>query len=325
MKKILSLLVLSMTILAACSSQDTASTKDETSASKAKNEQVEKAKPEQIQSQDYDKNGGADGYANAGDNKKSRYYVNPDFYNMKTDENLTIIPKFKTFIQTTEWSCGPATTLMVLHHFGKTDVTEMDIAKGMKAMTDLDVADAKPGSANNFYEYGSDVKRIYNYLNQVDGIKVVETSYKESYTKKDLLSEKSGSSPADAGNLKPTFSSNSLYASENSDTTDKYVEDAKDSYFVKWVTGHIKAGRPIMVEWGDWDGHWQAIIGYDNNGTPGIGDDILVFADPYDTSDHWQDGYYYYPLERWFYMWKDRNIAPKPYQIQPYIVVDSVK
>ncbi len=78
----------------------------------------------------------------------------------------------------------------------------------------------------------------------------------------------------------------SLYASENDDITDKFVEDAKDSYFVKWVTDHIKAGRPIMVEWGDWD------------------------------------GYYYYPLERWFYMWKDRNVAPKPYQIQPYIVID---
>ena len=39
-----------------------------------------------------------------------------------------------------------------------------------------------------------------------------------------------------------------------------------------------------MVEWGDWDGHWVAIIGYDNNGTPSIGDDTLIFADPYDTS-----------------------------------------
>ena len=78
-----------------------------------------------------------------------------------------------------------------------------------------------------------------------------------------------------------------------------------------------------MVEWADWDGHWQAIIGYDNNGTPGIGDDILIFADPYDTSDQWQDGYYYYPLERWFYMWSDRNVAPKPYQLQPYIIIDK--
>jgi hypothetical protein len=94
---------------------------------------------------------------------------------------------------------------------------------------------------------------------------------------------------------------------------------------VKWVTGNLKANRPIMVEWGDWDGHWQAIIGYDTNGTAGIGDDVIIFADPYDTSDSWQDGYYYYPAERWFYMWSDRAVAPKPYQIQPFVIVEPVK
>ena len=79
-----------------------------------------------------------------------------------------------------------------------------------------------------------------------------------------------------------------------------------------------------MVEWGDWDGHWVSIIGYDNNGTPSTGDDTLIFADPYDTSDHWQDGYAIFPLERFFYMWQDRKVAPKPYQLQPFIVVDKV-
>lgn len=288
-------------------------------------EEVKKQKPEIIIGEDFDENGGADGYANAGDNETSRYYVNPDFYNMKSDEQVTIIPKFKTMQQTTEWACGNTTTLMVLNHLGKTGVSEMELAEAMKSSTDMDIPDTKPGSANNFHEYGTDVMRLYNYLNKLEGFKVIETSYKEAYPETDLITGDDGNSPADVGNLKPTFSSMSLYASENNDNTDKFVEDAKDSYFVKWVTDHIKAGRPIMVEWGDWDGHWQAIIGYDNNGTPGIGDDILIFADPYDTSDHWQDGYYYYPLERWFYMWKDRNVAPKPYQIQPYMVIDVEK
>lgn len=288
-------------------------------------EDAQKQKPEMIIGEDFDENGGADSYANAGDNERSRYYVNPDFYNIESDGEITIIPQFKTMQQTTEWACGNTTTVMVLNHLGKTGVSEMELAEAMKSSTDLDIPNAKPGSADNFHEYGTDVKRLYDYLSILEGFKVVETSYKESYTESDLISEDDGSSPADVGNLKPTFSSMSLYASENDDTTDKFVEDAKDSYFVKWVTDHIKAGRPIMVEWGDWDGHWQAIIGYDNNGTPSIGDDILIFADPYDTSDHWQDGYYYYPLERWFYMWKDRNVAPKPYQIQPYIVIDTEK
>jgi hypothetical protein len=76
-----------------------------------------------------------------------------------------------------------------------------------------------------------------------------------------------------------------------------------------------------MVEWGDWDGHWQTIIGYDTMGTPSFGDDMIIFADTYDTSDHWQDGYCFYPAERFFYMWKDRAIAPKPFQLQPYMII----
>lgn len=284
-----------------------------------------KAKPEVIVGEDYDENGGADAYDNAGDNANSRYYLNPDFYNMKSDDQVKIISKFKTMQQTTEWSCGNVTALMVLNHFGKTDTNEMELAEIMKSSTDLDIPDAKPGSANNFHEYGSDVSQLYDYFNNLEGFKVLETSYKENYNDNDLISEEDGAAPSDVGNLKPTFSSMSLYTSENDDNSDKYVDDAKDSYFVKWLTDNIEAERPIMVEWADWNGHWQAIIGYDNNGTPEIGDDILIFADPYDSTDHWQDGYYYYPLERWFYMWNDRAIAPKPFQIQPFIVVDKVK
>ena len=320
MKRImLVVLVMTLLLLTACSNA-TKSVEANQSTS-----QTKKSKPEMIVGEDFDENGGADAYNYAGDNEKSRYYKNPDFYNMESDDELTIISKFKTFQQTTEWSCGNGSALMVLNHFGKTDVSEMDLAEMMKSSTDLDVPNAKPGSANNFYEYGSDVKRMYDYFNKLEGFNVVETSYQETYDESALISENDGHSAADIGNLKPTFSAMSLYASENDDNTDQFVDDAKDSYFVKWLTDHLKSEQPIMVEWGDWDGHWQVIIGYDNNGTPGIGDDMLIFADPYDTSDHWQDGYFYYPLERWFFMWKDRNVAPKPYQLQPYIIIDIEK
>lgn len=323
MKKLFSLFLIFVMILnVACTDTDKAVVDNMNSLD---SEEADKPKPEIIIGEDFDENGGADAYDNAGDNKESRYYVNPDFFNMESDEQLTIIPNFKTIQQSTEWACGNTTTLMVLNHLGKTDISEMDLAEAMKSSLDIDIPNGKPGSANNFHEYGTDVKRMHDYLIDLDGFKVVETSYKESYTDSDLISEEDGASPSDIGNLKATFSSSSLYASENDDATQAFVEDAKDSYFVKWLTDNIKAGRPIMVEWGDWDGHWQAIIGYDNNGTPGIGDDILIFADPYDTSDHWQDGYYYYPLERWFFMWKDRNVAPKPYQIQPYMIIDIEK
>lgn len=283
------------------------------------------SKPEMIKGLDYNEYAGADAYNNAGDNLNSKFYKAPDFYNMVSDDQITIIPKFKTMQQTTEWSCGNVTALMVLENLGIKGFTEMQLAEMMGSSVDKDVEGAKPGSANNFFEYGTNVKQLYNFFSTQKDLKVLETSYIANPKAEDLTSENDGLSTADFGNIKPTFSSSSLYASENSDTTEAWVEDAKDSYFVKWLTGHLKEGRPIMVEWGDWDGHWQAIIGYDNNGTPSIGDDVLVFADPYDTSDHWQDGYYFYPLERWFYMWQDRKVAPKPYQLQPYIVVDTVE
>ncbi|MGL4337467.1 MAG: hypothetical protein ACRCST_11310 [Turicibacter sp.] len=284
-----------------------------------------KDKPEFIEGDDFDEYGGADGAAFGGDNENSRYFVNPDFYRMNSDEQLTLISSFKTMQQTTEWSCGPASALMTLWHFGKTDLTEMDIAIEMSASVDEDTEGALPGSANNFFEFGTNVAEMVNFFNNLDDFEVIESSYLSDYAEDNLLTEEDGVSPSDIGNLPKPFSSSALYASENSDETELFVEDAKDSYFVTWLTHHLNAGRPIMVEWGDWDGHWVTIIGYDNNGTPTIGDDILIFADSYDTSDHWQDGYSIMPLERFFYMWKDRNIAPKPFQLQPYLVVDIKK
>ncbi len=285
---------------------------------------LEKSKPEFIvPDEDIDAYGGADVYDNGGDNPNSRYYVNPDFYRMTSDDQLTILEQFKTFNQTTEWSCGSASILMVANHFGFTDVNEWDIAVESGAHRDLDVEGSEPGTANNPGEYGTSVDDIIGYFKDFDGLKVIETSYKADYTDADLIApDDNDYAEVDRGNLPPSFSAMSLYTTKNDDASEDWVEDAADSYFVQWITGHLEANRPIMVEWGDWDGHWQVIIGYDNNGTSGLGDDILIFADPYDTSDHWQDGYYYYPLERWFYMWQDRNVAPKPFQLQPYVVVD---
>ncbi len=281
-----------------------------------------KQKGETIAAVDLNEGVGANSYQNSGDNPNSRYYVNPDFFRIKSDENLTLIEGFKTMQQTTEWSCGNVAALMVLYHFGITDETELRLAEAMGTHTDRSTPGAKPGSAVNPNDYGTNVEQLYHYFSSAKGLKVVETSYRPNGRPDDILTADDGVCENDTGNYPPTFASASLYASENSDDTELWVKDAKDSFFVQWLLSNLKGNRPIMVEWGDWDGHWQVIIGYDNNGTPGVGDDILIFADPYDTSDHWQDGYYYYPLERWFNMWQDRAIAPKPYQLQPYIIID---
>ena len=63
---------------------------------------------------------------------------------------------------------------------------------------------------------------------------------------------------------------------------------------------YVKAGKPILVGWIDWGGHWQVVIGYDDMGTADPQDDVLIVADPYDTTDHNQDGYGIYPAARFF-------------------------
>ncbi len=327
MKRILVLCITAImfTTLVACSTNEESTVETPTPDVSATPETVEKTKPEQLVTEDISDYSGADAYANGGDHTDSMYFVNPDFYNMESTDTLTILPNFKTMQQTAEWSCGAASVFMYLNHIGITEYSEWDLAVLGNVSVDEDTPDAQPGSANNFHEYGASVEKMVNMVSTIEGVEVIETSYIAEVSDDMLLSEEDGVTGNEVGNLPGTFSSNALYASENSATTEAWVDDAKDSYFVTWLTNHIKEGNGILVEWVDWDGHWQVVIGYDTMGTPSIGDDIIIFADPYDTSDHWQDGYYYYPAERFFYMWEDRNVAPKPYQIQPYIVLGSTK
>ena len=49
---------------------------------------------------------GADSVERLGDHKNSPYFNTLDFYNMKSDDTLTILSNFKTQQQTSEWSCG---------------------------------------------------------------------------------------------------------------------------------------------------------------------------------------------------------------------------
>ena len=55
---------------------------------------------------------GADSVERAGDHEDSPYFKHPDFYNMESTDTLTILPKFKTIQQTSEWSCGVDAILM---------------------------------------------------------------------------------------------------------------------------------------------------------------------------------------------------------------------
>lgn len=91
--------------------------------------------------------------------------------------------------------------------------------------------------------------------------------------------------------------------------------------FEKSVIAYIDRGIPIMVDWVDWAGHWQVIIGIDTCGSDTPYDDVLIFADPYDITDHYQDGYYIFSLGRFFGMWREGPCSEKekPYN-QPFVI-----
>lgn len=78
--------------------------------------------------------------------------------------------------------------------------------------------------------------------------------------------------------------------------------------FLEFVDDNLKQGIPIMVENIDWGGHWRVIIGHDTMGDANGMNDVLILADPYDTTDHSQDGYNIISAKRFYYMWFDTHL-----------------
>jgi hypothetical protein len=206
---------------------------------------------------------GASSYDSYGDHFDSPYFAHPDIYNMESTDTLTVIPNFETYQQTTEYSCGAASALMVLNHYDIQDYDEMEIADMAGVSEETGVG--PDGIAGFFKEIGWTVKSSLDF----------EGDY--------------------------TFE----------DTTD----------FQSWLVENLSAGTPIMVDWIDWSGHWQVIIGYDTMGTDdNFGDDVLILADAYDTSDQYQDGYYIFPAERFFYMWEEGSCTGEEPAPQPWVI-----
>ena len=77
---------------------------------------------------------GASSYENCGDHADSLYFAHPDYYNMTSTDTLTILTGFKTYQQTTEYTCGPASALMVLYYFGEEGYDEMTVAEAANCL-----------------------------------------------------------------------------------------------------------------------------------------------------------------------------------------------
>lgn len=85
------------------------------------------------------------------------------------------------------------------------------------------------------------------------------------------------------------------------DSTYDHGEEVYEYMTLDKIRETVENGLPIVIAWCDWGGHWQVIIGYDTMGTDDYyGDDVIIVADSYDTTDHNQDGYGIYPAERFW-------------------------
>lgn len=186
---------------------------------------------------------GADSVEREGDHPDSPYFNRLDFYNMESTDTLTILPHFKTIQQSSEWSCGVASSLMVLNWYGKLGEYNEETLAQLRPQGDT------PGATS--------LSEMIAIFDGVGGFNCY--------------------SAIDAG------------------------EEVYDIFTFDYIQETLKAGNPIMIGWNDWGGHWQVIIGYDNMGTKTTQDDVIIVADPYDTTDHNQDGYGVYGAERFLY------------------------
>ncbi|MEF9983293.1 MAG: papain-like cysteine protease family protein [Oscillospiraceae bacterium] len=104
---------------------------------------------------------GADSVERMGDHKDSPYFNQLDFYNMQSTETLTILPKFKTLQQTSEWSCGVTSALMVLNHYNKLgDYNEKILAQFR---------------SNGLTSEGTSLRQLMEIFNEVGGFDLYST------------------------------------------------------------------------------------------------------------------------------------------------------
>ncbi len=253
MKKLIVSLLAASLLLTACSQEPTTTTEETTTATttqevtevsteSAGNYTDEMKIPYTVDLHEY----GADSVERDGDHEGSPYFSSVDFYNATSTDTLTIISNFETQQQTSEWSCGVSSALMMLNHYDALGEHNEETLAAYRT-NGMDAAATSLESLVMIFEEvgGFTVDSTYNY----PGDEIYEYM-----------------------------------------TLDKIQE-------------LLAEGTPIAFAWNDWGGHWQVMIGYDNMGTETYQDDVIIVADPYDTTDHNQDGYGVYPAERLYYNW----------------------
>lgn len=98
-----------------------------------------------------------------------------------------------------------------------------------------------------------------------------------------------------------------------------YFKSEKE--FAEYIKEALLNNRVVITDNVEWGGHWMVLIGYDDMGTEEFDDDVLIFADPYDTTDHFKDGYTIKSFQRYFAEWRNFDTSEKQDYIQQFVTV----
>ena len=172
----------------------------------------------------------------------SKYFKYIDIYNTKSNGSLVLLEKFKTYQQTSEYTCGLASLIMAVNYIDGTVLNETDLA-------------IRVGANDTFGTLIANLAKL-------------------------------------VGELGYEYETKTNFTNETLPTRD--VE-----HFAEYIKDAMTEKEPIIILSYDWGGHYNVIIGYDDMGTKDYTeDDVLILADPYDTTDHMNDGYTIFNFER---------------------------
>ncbi len=101
--------------------------------------------------------------------------------------------------------------------------------------------------------------------------------------------------------------------------------DAPQSYedFSSWLELNLLENKYVILRYQDGINYqYHIVIGIDTMGE-GVADDVLIFADPFDASDHFQDGYSVYHQKRMYHWWLGRNDNGSDFATKEAVIVQS--
>lgn len=116
-------------------------------------------------------------------NNTRKYYFNYDFYNIKSDENLTILSNFKTLQDSLDSGCGPASVLMCMNYFNDYSFTEEEIYKkvGCSKLKGTEIANIVDFLKVNNYSIDTSVNSSKKLENMEDFRSFCITNLKKGY------------------------------------------------------------------------------------------------------------------------------------------------